>query len=162
MKASQQRPRIRNMLSKREDVQSALKEVTGRWTYDNEEERKRQIYKGEVDAGVGDMVIDWQDFTIVETISFDEDSAATSSAAAVHLTGTATTTGGEDGSDEDMDMDDDMDEDMEEDEEDELNVVQVSLGLGGYFFMLVVSCLTWGGAFESSGVFLPYSITSRS
>lgn len=92
----------------------ALEKSVGRWVWERaEEERKRREVR-EADAERSALQsIDWYDFSVVETIEFDDDELYEP---AGMLPGFAATTGltQRANTDEDMDMDMDMDEDEDE------------------------------------------------
>jgi len=116
------------LLRKRQERMTVLEQAVMRWKWGHEEEEKRLAQTQEGNAEVAALLIDWTNFSIVETISFDESSlhsgvAATSGTRPLHATSSSSAfgiSGGNPGApsdDEDMDMEDE-DMDMEDDDDD--------------------------------------------
>ena len=94
----------------------ALEKGVERWVWECEEKARKKMKDKEADAERSALqAIDWHEFSIVETINFDEDElfepAGMLSGGFSNVSNADSSRGG----DEDMDMDEEMDEDMDED-----------------------------------------------
>lgn len=95
----------------------ALEKSVQRWQWERAEDERKKREDSEADAERSAyQAIDWYDFSVVETIEFDEDELY-EPAGMLPGYSAATNTATKQNEEEDMDIDMDMDEDMDEDTE---------------------------------------------
>jgi len=116
-------------LRKRQERLAVLEQTVMRWKWGHNEEEKRLMQTQEGSADVAALLIDWANFSIVETITFDDNESHPGLAPALSSKtmqvsssfsafGTNTGNHGDTSEDEDMDMEDD------EDEESDIKIVE--------------------------------------
>lgn len=115
------------LLQKRQERMAVLEQAVLRWKWGHAEEEKKLLQGQEGNTEVAALLIDWTNFSIVETITFDDNDVQAGVVAAtgvkpIHASSSSGVSAGVHGEPSD---DEDADMDMEDDEEEEEGDIKI-------------------------------------